>query len=140
MEPVSALDVSVQAQVLNLILNLQSRLGLTCLFISHDLRVVGHMSDRIAVMYMGRIVELGPASEILLRSVHPYTTGLLKSMDTTTYGKAREPVLSREIPSLVHPPPGCSFHPRFDRKKGMCTRESPQLREVGPGHSVACHL
>lgn len=139
-EPVSALDVSVQAQVLNLILNLQSRLGLTYLFISHDLRVVGHMSDRIAVMYMGRIMELGPASEILLRSVHPYTTGLLKSMATTTYGRAREPVLSGEIPSLVHPPPGCSFHPRCDRKQGRCTRESPQLREVGRGHSVACHL
>ena len=138
-EPVSALDVSIQAQVLNLILGLQKKYDLTYLFISHDLRVVEHMSDRIAVMYLGRIVETGKRDEIFLSACHPYTQILIQSMPSITAKKRRSKVVSGEIPSPVNPPSGCYFHPRCSQKEEICTHQFPESKEVAPGHWVACH-
>jgi oligopeptide/dipeptide ABC transporter ATP-binding protein len=140
-EPVSALDVSVQAQVLNLLQDLQEKLSLTYLFIAHDLGVVEHVSDRIAVMYLGRIVELGDARAITLAPRHPYTRALLSAVPVAQPGRKHERiVLSGDIPSPSNPPPGCPFHPRCQHplKDADCARIVPPLAEKAPLHFAAC--
>ena len=140
-EPVSALDVSIRAQILNLLKRLQREFDLTYLFITHDLGVVRHMSDRIAVMYLGKIVELGGAEPICGAPVHPYTKALLSavpSMDPLR--KSERTVLSGEMPSPAAPPQGCAFHPRCPVRSGICEQRAPLLERAGAGHWVACHL
>jgi len=140
-EPISALDVSIQAQIMNLMAELQERFALTYLFIAHDLAAVRHISDRIAVMYLGRIVELAPANTIYERSLHPYTQALISAVpvpDPSQRGRARIR-LGGEIPSPLAPPPGCAFHNRCPYAEPDCKRMVPQLAEVEPGHFVACH-
>ena len=142
-EPVSALDVSVQAQVLNLLVDLQSRRGLSYLFIPPDLAVIRHIAPRVAVMYLGRIVEQGPADRIYRQPLHPYTQALLTAVPVPDPGKGRQRiVLAGDPPSPVHPPPGCPFHPRCQHpgKDETCRTVRPELRELGTGHFVACHL
>ena len=137
-EPTSALDVSVQAQILNLMTDLQSQLGLTYLFISHNLAVVSHIADRIGVMYLGRIVELGEAGDVLTRPKHPYTRMLLDAVpDLEMSGKQRTPVAG-EVPNPLSPPPGCTFHPRCPHANERCRVERPQIFMAG-GVAVACH-
>ncbi len=138
-EPTSSTDVSVQAQTLNLMKDLQQDLNLTYLFISHDLSVVKHMSDRIAVMYLGKIVELTP-SDIFRSALHPYTFALVSAVpipDPRFAGKAQ--ILSGEVPSPINPPVGCRFHPRCAFAEEKCWKEEPELRDTGDGHLVACH-
>ena len=139
-EPVSALDVSIRAQILNLLKRLQHEFDLTYLFITHDLGVVRHMSDRIAVMYLGKIVELGGAEQICGAPVHPYTRALLSavpSMDPKR--QSARTVLSGEMPSPAAPPPGCAFHPRCPSRTAICEQREPRLEEDGAGHWVSCH-
>ncbi len=140
-EPVSSLDVSIQAQILNLLIELQERFGIAYLFISHDLRVVRHICDRVAVMYLGRVVELADSSALYESTQHPYTEALLSAVPVPEPAAARERiVLDGDVPSPINPPPGCPFHPRCPKAIDRCSREEPKLREVRPGHLSACHL
>jgi peptide/nickel transport system ATP-binding protein len=137
-EPTSALDVSVQAQILNLLKDLQRRLGLTYLFISHNLAVIYHVADRVGVMYLGRVVELADARDLFARPLHPYTRLLLATVpDIDRMGKARQPVLG-EVPNPLDPPAGCAFHPRCSFAEERCRRETPRLRAADSGFA-ACH-
>jgi len=140
-EPVSALDVSIQAQILNLMNDLQERLGLTYLIIAHNLAVVRHISDYVAVMYLGRIVEIGPVDEIFKRPVHPYTKALLSSVPVPVPSAPRaRAVLAGDVPSPINPPPGCHFHPRCPDCIDVCRHQDTRLAEVSPGHKAACHV
>ncbi len=139
-EPVSALDVSVQAQIINLLADLQNDMGLTYLFVAHDLSVVEHVSDRISVMYLGRIVESAPAKELFSAPMHPYTQGLLASIPTATPGRRVKAAISGDVPSPVDIPTGCSFHTRCPKTIGRCSEETPRLREISPGRYAACWL
>jgi oligopeptide/dipeptide ABC transporter ATP-binding protein len=139
-EPVSALDVSIQSQILNLLADLQKEMGLTYLFISHDLSVVRYLSDRVCVMFLGKICELGATRDIYSNPLHPYTKFLLESVPKPDPTKRREKeVLSGEIPSPVNPPSGCRFHTRCPIAKDQCSQEEPAIREIS-GHKVACHF
>ena len=139
-EPVSALDVSVQAQVLNLMMDLQSELGLTYLFVAHDLSVVKHISDRIAVMYVGKLVEMAPTDELFNSPKHPYTAALLSSVPEPDPRVRRDRVvLQGEVANPANPPSGCYFNPRCEYATDVCRSETPQLREIAPGHYASCH-
>ena len=140
-EAVSALDVSIQAQILNLLQDLQRRFGLTLLFIAHDLRVVEHVSDRVAIMYLGRIVECGPREEIYRNPRHPYTRTLLSAVPVPDPRRRKQRMtLGGDVPSPVSPPPGCAFHPRCGHALEVCRRETPRLETGRGGHAVACHV
>jgi peptide/nickel transport system ATP-binding protein len=141
-EPVSALDVSIQGQIINLLEDLQARLGLSYLFIAHDLAVVRHISDRVAVMYLGRIMELADRDELYARPLHPYTKALLDAapIPDPKVERSRAPrALRGEIPSPLTPPSGCVFHTRCPIAEDICRREIPHVRELQAGHLVACH-
>ncbi|MHB9149636.1 MAG: ABC transporter ATP-binding protein [Thermoleophilia bacterium] len=140
-EPVSALDVSIQAQILNLFDKLQQDLGLTYLFIAHNLSVVKHISDRVAVMYLGKIMEIAPSRELYASPVHPYTYGLLSAIpipDPSVQKLREHVVLEGDVPSPVDPPSGCVFHPRCFRAKAICAQQVPQMEPHGQGHEAAC--
>jgi len=139
-EVVSALDVSIQAQILNLLLDLRDALGLGAMFISHDLGVIRYLCDRVAVMYLGRIVEEAPARTFFAGPAHPYASALLAELPAAGAGKRRFQPIQGEIPSPIDPPGGCHFHPRCPYATERCRVESPALREIAPGHRVACHL
>jgi oligopeptide transport system ATP-binding protein len=138
-EPISSLDVSIQAQIINLLEDLQKRLELTYLFISHDLNVVAHISDHVAVMYLGKIVEKAPAHVLYQEPLHPYTQALLSAVPVADPTLQRqEIILQGEVPSPINPPPGCHFHPRCSSRKDGCANREPPLQEMAPDHFVAC--
>lgn len=141
-EPVSALDVSIQAQVVNLLMDLQRDYQLSFIFISHDISVVGHVSKRIAVMYLGQIMELAPRFNILTEPIHPYTESLLSSVPIPNPHIGRQKIkrLKGEVPSSINPPTGCPFHTRCPIAEKKCTNEKPIFREIKPDHFIACHL
>jgi oligopeptide/dipeptide ABC transporter ATP-binding protein len=140
-EPVSALDVSIQAQVLNLLQELKDELGLTLLFIAHDLSVVEHICDRIAVMYVGKIVELAPSEEVLAHPLHPYTEALVSAVPPADPDiKLNRIILEGDVPSPANPPSGCVFHTRCRYAKEICKQAVPQLVEIEPGHYASCHF
>ena len=140
-EPVSALDVSVQAQIINLLQDLQRERGVAYLFVAHDLAVVEHISRRVMVMYLGRIVELGGAKAVVQTPKHPYTQALVSAVpQLDPAGQRTRTVLAGEMPSPIDPPPGCPFHPRCPLAEARCRSEPPALREVAPGHWASCHF
>jgi peptide/nickel transport system ATP-binding protein len=139
-EAVAALDVSIQAQILNLFMKLRRELDLTYLFISHDLGVVEHLSDRVVIMYLGRVVEAAPSEEVFARPNHPYTQALLAEVPRIENRKRHFAGVQGEIPSPLNPPGGCHFHPRCPHALARCKVERPVLREIAPGHRSACHL
>ena len=139
-EAVAALDVSIQAQVLNLFMQLRADLGLTYLFISHDLGVIRHLADRVLIMYLGRIVESAPAEQLFAAPNHPYTQALLAEVPTLALRRRQYRPVRGEIPSPLAPPPGCHFHPRCPHALPRCAVEAPALREIAPGRQSACHL
>jgi len=140
-EPVSALDVSIQAQILNLLDELQKEFGLTYLFVSHDLSVVKHVSDNIAVMYLGKIVEMSDYKSIFVKPLHPYTQALLSAIPIPALDVKRERIiLEGDVPSPINPPPGCRFYGRCFKREDICRDTDPEFRELEPGRSVACHV
>jgi peptide/nickel transport system ATP-binding protein len=139
-EPVSALDVSIQAQIVNLLQDLQAALGLTYLFISHDLGVIEHISDRVVIMYLGRVVETAPTEELFAAPNHPYTRALLEEVPRIDLRKRSYEPIKGEIPSPLDPPPGCHFHPRCRYAFDRCRTERPVLKSIAPGRASACHL
>jgi oligopeptide transport system ATP-binding protein len=142
-EPISALDVSIQAQILNLLAKLREEFSLTILFVAHDLAAVRHVSDRIAVMYLGRIVEVADANTVISKPLHPYTQALISAVpvpDPAQEKSRKRIVLQGEIPSPVNPPSGCPFHTRCPLKEHRCTIDVPPLRTIAAGHDLACHL
>ena len=140
-EPVPALDVSIQAQVINLLSDLKDQLDLTMLFIAHDLAVVEHICDRVAVMYLGKIMELAPSSSLYNNPNHPYTEALLSAVPVPEPGhQQKRTVLSGDIPSAINPPSGCVFRSRCPRAEAICATETPELKQIGPDHFSACHL
>jgi len=139
-EPVSSLDVSVRAQILNLLKDLQEELELTLLYISHDLSTVKHMCHRVAVMYLGRIVELGPVEEIYDNSMHPYTEALMSAIPIPGQKRIDRIMLKGNVPTPINPPLGCRFHPRCHYSEPRCAKDNPELIEIGKGHFVACRL
>jgi len=140
-EPVSALDVSIRAQIMNLLRDIQAKMHTTFLLIAHDLAVVKHMSNRIGVMYLGKLVEVAESEELYLHPVHPYTQALLSAALPSHPDIAREMIiLPGEVPSPLNPPAGCRFHPRCFRTRAICSEQTPSLKEIGPGHLVACHM
>ncbi|HYN39945.1 MAG TPA: ABC transporter ATP-binding protein, partial [Rhodospirillales bacterium] len=141
-EPLSALDVSIQSQILNLLRDVQERRRLSYLFISHDLGVVAHLADRVAVFYLGRLVELARREDLFQRPAHPYTTALIEAMPVVGRGRGRRRLIRGEIPSPLAPPPGCVFHPRCPRAEGICRTMAPVFEPVPgrPQHLAACHF
>ncbi len=142
-EPVSALDVSIQAQVITLLMRLRQELNLTYLFIAHDLSVVRHISDRVAVMYLGKIMEITDSDELYGNPLHPYTNALLSAVpipDPVVDRGRKRILLSGDVPSPINPPKGCHFNPRCERVMDICREQEPELKDVGTGHWVACHL
>jgi oligopeptide/dipeptide ABC transporter ATP-binding protein len=142
-EPISALDVSIQAQVVNLLEELQEKMNLTYLFIAHDLAMVRHISKRVGVMYLGRLAEMAECDELYEQPLHPYTQALLSAVpipDAALAAKSKRMVLEGDVPSPVHPPSGCRFRTRCPLAQKVCEAEVPAWREMTPGHRVACHL
>jgi len=139
-EPVSALDLSIQAQVINLLKELQARFNLTYIFISHDLSLVEYICDRVAVMYLGRLVELASKQDLYAEPLHPYTQALLSAAPVPNPGVRKQRILlTGDVPSPIHPPSGCSFHPRCRDRSGICTQQLPEIRRISPGRFIACH-